>query len=179
MTLISTNFVSTLWAGMPIDYNCKVKQGTYDAVKIKKENKNVLHIALRLDQKTCTVKSGEPMVMYWSLGERTQRGVTPCQAVSSYEYRLMGLRPSNATKLNSHQVSIYYPKIAEIAQDFNHKADESFEIESYSTAQGCMLDTTFRINEQDVLFDELQLKMSIFSLKGIDLLLKGHLVYRL
>jgi hypothetical protein len=167
------------WAGMPIDYSCKIKKGTYDAVTIKKQNNNVLHIALRLDNKTCNVQSKNPMVMYWTLEDKAQSGVVPCQAVSSYEYRLMGLDPSNATRISSNQVSIHYPKIAEIAQDFNHIAEEFFEVESFSTSNGCKLDTTFQIDAQNVLFDQIKINMSVFSIKGIDLLLKGNLIYSL
>ena len=170
-------FTTNLWAGMSVDYSCKIKQRAYDAVKIRKKNNNVLHLALKLDPSTCTVNSKEPFVMYWTLEGEAKNGVTPCQAVSSYEYQLMGLHPSNASRLNSHQVSIHYPKMFDIAQDFNHTAEEFFEVEVLSTSKGCQLNTTLVIDQQAILLDELKLKMSVFTIKGIDLLLENELVY--
>lgn len=175
MGLITTN----VFAAMPVDYSCQVRQGSYDAVTITKQNDNILHIALRLDPQTCEVDKSNPMVMYWTLNGSARNGVVPCQGVSSYEYSVMGLRPSNADVHNANKVSIYYKKLADIAQDFNHKSAQFFEVETFPTENGCQLDTTLNIDERDILLDRLHIEMSIFSIKGVEFYLKNNLVFKM
>jgi hypothetical protein len=177
--LLLAGLSSSVFAGMPIDYQCKVENGTKSFIKITKKNKNILLLAVKVNDSNCTLAGKAPLVMYWKLGEKVKKGVAPCQRLNNLEYKLVGLRESDGKRINAHRMDISYEKMSEMAMDLGDiRLDSSVTVELKKVAGVCRPAARFNVEHRDRIVDRLHMTIRGFGLSAVEMYQGNNLVIK-
>lgn len=169
--LLSLTFiVPHSFAGEPLDYSCEASKGHQTFLVATKKNRNVIHLGLKMNQSTCTIKNEKDIMnLYWKVGEKVSNGVIPCQAISNMEKKFFSLEESDIKRLSPNLALITYKDLKIQGTKFGHDLSEEIEVEVLKGRDGkCVTKTKIIADSRPLFIDRIHNNISFFSLKGVD-----------
>lgn len=158
------------FAAEPLDYNCEAEKGHQTFLVATKENKNVIHIALKIDPNTCRISNDKDIMnIYWKVGEKVRDGITPCQKVSRFEKRFFSLEESDITRVSDDIAIIKYADLKKQGQRFGRYLSEEIEVEVFrGRSKACEIRTKIFLDSRSLVINRIHNNISFFSLKSIE-----------
>lgn len=157
-----------------------------DTFKITKSinEGNVLHFSVAIDEASCGVKKTSNVVSpYWIMGHKKNRGKgTSCEEMTKKEVsRFLGYNSKSeanqkmAKIIDSQTIELKIPNLAGLGDKMgdNTTFSDIVTIKLSKTAQGCRSDVSGVRNSRDINFDQIDFKLSMFSLKKVSILKNG------
>lgn len=169
--LVLASFLSlNAFAAEPLDYSCEVEKGHQTFLVATKENKNVIHIALKIDPTTCRIPNDKDIMnIYWKVGEKVKNGVTPCQKISRFEKNFFSLEESDITKKSDVLAVIKYADLKKQGEKFGRHLSEEIELEVFRGRNHiCEIRTKIFADSRPLVIDRIHNNISFFTLKSVE-----------
>jgi hypothetical protein len=157
-----------------------------NAFKISKSvnKKNVLHFSVAVDMKNCVLSSNNPVVKaYWVMGEKRMKDrSTSCEAMTKKEIpKFLGFKNQAAVdlkmskKIDNKTIELEIPNLENLGEKMGKNTTFSriVTVNLINSNGVCNAVTTGVRNSHDIVFDQIDFKISFLSLKKVTITRDG------